>query len=254
MDQVMECCRLQHLIRKHNVMQPIQNISIPEACHQQWQQMTPIDNGRHCQQCCKTVTDFTVMTNSEILNYLSAHKDVCGRFDKERLDALNVELIHQGKIRFGWKQLALGAALASLFTTIKAEAKTIYRTEQMPVINKKPPVTDTPFRIINGKVIAFEDGLPLPGATVKALKSEAITTTNINGEYKLEVFNSVDTLVVSYIGFKTQKVRLDSGLLAHNVTMMVDSVRVLYSVVGGISVGRRIPFYEAWWHKIKRIF
>lgn len=73
-------------------MTPIQNISIPEACHESWQQMTPVDQGRHCQQCCKTVTDFMVMSNDEIISYLSSANNVCGRFNEHQLDSLNHQL------------------------------------------------------------------------------------------------------------------------------------------------------------------
>jgi hypothetical protein len=67
----MECFVPLHLIIKRNIMQPIKSISIPQPCHENWNQMTPVEQGRHCIQCSKTVTDFTVMSNNEIINYFA---------------------------------------------------------------------------------------------------------------------------------------------------------------------------------------
>jgi hypothetical protein len=183
-------------------MQPIQKITIPEACHQQWQQMTAVDNGRHCQQCCKTVTDFTVMSNIEILNYLSAHKDVCGRFDKERLGALNMELTQQSKTRFGWKKLALAAALTSLFTTIKAEAKspeiTVQTSPSFKNAEEVPTSDTTAYITIKGKVIGDDDNSPLPGVSIRVKHLTVGALTNANGEFNFKVPVTADSLMISY--------------------------------------------------------
>jgi hypothetical protein len=61
-------------------------IHIQEACHENWGNMTAADKGRFCQSCSKTVTDFSAMTDTEILGYLSKSSDnVCGRFDASQL-------------------------------------------------------------------------------------------------------------------------------------------------------------------------
>ena len=119
----MESLALLHLIEKHNIMQPIKSISIPQPCHENWNQMTPVEQGRHCMQCRKTVTDFTAMTSSEIINYFANHGNVCGRFERHQLPALNNYLAVQDKPRFSWKKLAFAAAIISLFTTANADAQ-----------------------------------------------------------------------------------------------------------------------------------
>ena len=64
-------------------MQPVAIIENP--CSQPWQEMTPQGTGRHCRHCSKMVTDFTTWSDDEILRYLSAHSNVCGRFRKEQV-------------------------------------------------------------------------------------------------------------------------------------------------------------------------
>ncbi len=67
------------------------SISIPEPCHENWSEMTPVEKGRHCQSCQKTVVDFTRMPKVQIAEYITAQNgNLCGRFSS---DQLNVELI-----------------------------------------------------------------------------------------------------------------------------------------------------------------
>jgi len=63
-------------------------ITIPEPCHEDWQRMTPNEQGRHCALCCKTVVDFSNWEPQEILFYLSANQadQVCGRFRNNQLN------------------------------------------------------------------------------------------------------------------------------------------------------------------------
>ncbi len=44
-------------------------LRIPEPCHEDWQAMLPQEKGRHCLACQKTVTDFTKMSDREIIDF-----------------------------------------------------------------------------------------------------------------------------------------------------------------------------------------
>ena len=113
------------LLVKLIIMSGIQNISIPEPCHQSWQQMTPEANGRHCRQCSKVVTDFTKMTNSEIINYLSANTNTCGRFEKYQLSSINNQLyIEDTPLKGRLKGWAMAIALFGSMVSRKAAAQT----------------------------------------------------------------------------------------------------------------------------------
>ncbi|HMI62336.1 MAG TPA: hypothetical protein VK518_15565, partial [Puia sp.] len=55
-------------------------LQIPTPCHESWANMQPSDKGRHCAACQKTVVDFTAMSDTEIIRYLSrASQHICGR-------------------------------------------------------------------------------------------------------------------------------------------------------------------------------
>jgi hypothetical protein len=104
-------------------MVQIKSVSIPQRCHQQWQQMMKVDKGRHCESCCKTVTDFTTMTNQEIISTLGSAPNVCGRFNADQLTRLNESLNPPKTGNKLWKRMGLAAFIALLFSTVKTEAQ-----------------------------------------------------------------------------------------------------------------------------------
>jgi hypothetical protein len=65
------------------------SISIPKPCHEDWNEMTPIEQGAFCGKCAKTVVDFTKKSTKEIKNFfLSRSQDkTCGRFLSSQLDS-----------------------------------------------------------------------------------------------------------------------------------------------------------------------
>ncbi|QSW90792.1 hypothetical protein J0383_08275 [Flavobacterium endoglycinae] len=69
-------------------------ISIPEPCHENWDNMTPTENGRFCMSCAKTVIDFSVMLPEEIKRYFAEHQNerICGRFKKSQLDGIRIQI------------------------------------------------------------------------------------------------------------------------------------------------------------------
>jgi len=70
-------------------------LTIPEPCHEDWDKMTPKDNGRFCLSCSKTVVDFTAMLPEEIQQYFISHKNVCGRLKSEQLSEINIQIPSQ---------------------------------------------------------------------------------------------------------------------------------------------------------------
>ncbi|MFD1603741.1 energy transducer TonB [Flavobacterium artemisiae] len=69
-------------------------ITIPEPCHEDWNKMTPKDNGRFCLNCSKTVVDFTAMMPEEIQHFFiqNQNENVCGRFRKSQLDTITIQI------------------------------------------------------------------------------------------------------------------------------------------------------------------
>jgi hypothetical protein len=63
------------------------HLSIPEPCHEDWEKMTPAGRGRFCSSCKKTVMDFSVMSDRELVAFFKKPAiDLCGRFNQGQLD------------------------------------------------------------------------------------------------------------------------------------------------------------------------
>lgn len=68
-------------------------ISIPNPCHENWDNMQAAEQGRHCLVCQKTVIDFSGWSNEDILQYISKQKStrVCGRFNANQISSTKKE-------------------------------------------------------------------------------------------------------------------------------------------------------------------
>jgi hypothetical protein len=67
-------------------------INILEPCNEDWNKMTPTENGRFCGSCTKNIVDFTTMLPDDIKAYFLEHNNICGRFKKSQLDTLTIQI------------------------------------------------------------------------------------------------------------------------------------------------------------------
>lgn len=78
-------------------------IQIPEPCHEDWDKMLPTQQGRYCESCCKTVVDFELLSDQEVLNYFAKNTGkVCGRFNTQQLNR-PLEVTTKIPHKKGWK-------------------------------------------------------------------------------------------------------------------------------------------------------
>lgn len=62
-------------------------ITIPKPCHENWNLMTPDEKGRFCAVCSKTVRDFTVASDEEIIEtFTHSTEEICGNFQESQLN------------------------------------------------------------------------------------------------------------------------------------------------------------------------
>lgn len=76
--------------------------------------MRPEEKGRYCAACSKTVVDFSMMSDREIIGYLSrAGRHVCGRFAPDQLDRKMALASPAARGRHGWWHWLLAGLLVS---------------------------------------------------------------------------------------------------------------------------------------------
>jgi len=240
-------------------MKSIKSICITEPCSQQWQQMTPVDGGRHCENCCKTVVDFTAMADVEIISYFAIKNNVCGRFSEPQLSRVNLQLKElDTKTESGWiKWVMTTAMLAStVFYKVAGQAVPVVpKVEQVSAshligaLNEKAVAVKEPRREIKGRIVD-EACMPLPGATVRVVGTNMVLASDTNGRFKLHLPKAAKQFKVSFVGFETETVAIDSlqnGVSEVKLTPQVVSmndvvtisgypVRRYTSITGGVSV------------------
>jgi len=87
-------------------------------------------------------------------------------------------------------------------------------------------------KTVTGTVVD-SDGLPLPGVTVLVKDTNNGTQTDFDGNYRISL-NTANSLVFSYVGFKTQEVVV-GGSNVINVTLDVDAAALGEVIVLGYS-------------------
>lgn len=119
-------------------MKPV--VAINNPCHESWEKMNPEEQGRHCDQCCKIVVDFTKMSNKAIAKYLEQRSEqkVCGRFRVEQVSALP-----KAKIRFSFNIQRFAAAVLLAFGSFLFSSCSSTRQHQPEVMGDVAYVPDS---------------------------------------------------------------------------------------------------------------
>ncbi|MBU2266910.1 MAG: carboxypeptidase-like regulatory domain-containing protein, partial [Bacteroidetes bacterium] len=90
---------------------------------------------------------------------------------------------------------------------------------------------------ITGKVTAKEDGLPLPGVSVKVTGTKLGTQTDANGNFAINVPTDAKNLEVSYVGFNPQTIAIGARSVV-NVILETDSKQLSEVVVTAVGITR----------------
>ncbi len=105
-------------------MQKQTSIYIPKPCREDWNKMTATQQGKFCSACNKQVVDFSLMSDNQVLNFLSGQPGkLCGRFDAEQLQRPLVETKIKKK-KSWW--MALTMPLLFLVDRTEAQIDKVY--------------------------------------------------------------------------------------------------------------------------------
>ncbi|SHN44969.1 carboxypeptidase-like regulatory domain-containing protein [Chitinophaga sp. CF418] len=216
-------------------------LSIPQPCHESWNEMTPVDKGRFCQSCQKTVTDFSTLSDAQLIELLkSKQASACGRFAASQLNrVINAPVTEKRRKPFT-SIAAVVAALSITMPSVKAEAFTA-KVEQTANKEDKPTTYDVALEdstgFISGVVKADRDSLPLYRVTIKIKGTNTGTVTDQSGRFRLQIPNDfkkkVMMLEVTYIGYemKTVRVNLKKTIKPINIHLTEEMI-----TLGGVGI------------------
>lgn len=175
-------------------------LTIPEPCHEDWNNMNPVEKGRFCSSCEKNVFDFTKSTDLQIIETYNKNHSICGRFLPSQLDR---ELFYPKKKKSIWLATVFFGITTFLSTKISAQEKP--KTEQTEVkdiiVGKVAyhPENQKEEIIITGIVSDDTSNDAIPGVNVIVKGSNNVVTTDFKGLFKIKAKKG-DVLIFSFIG------------------------------------------------------
>lgn len=232
-------------------------IQIPKPCNENWNNMTPDNQGRFCGSCQKIVVDFTVMSDKELLDYVSnlAGQHTCGRFSPYQLNA-DIKAT-ENKKRFSWAYV-WNVLLASLLATESY-------AQGEPQIKKKPEVhlpdvsptvgtiaireRDTvPDKMIQGVILKSNTNEPVQYAYVTIKGTSKGTMSNAKGEFRISVEDKDSVMLeIASIGYKTQTLAINKNSNVHVSVLMGEDTMELMGITA-------VAYHFTFKQKVKRFF
>ncbi|MBD3581188.1 carboxypeptidase-like regulatory domain-containing protein [Flavobacterium selenitireducens] len=234
----------------------MKHISIPKPCLENWNAMTPVDQGRFCASCEKTVYDFTRSSDTEILNVMSGSGNVCGRFLKSQLGR---ELIAHKEKSSSWAIAASG--ILGMLSVASAQAQAENPSAVLMIGESFSEVETASQPTLKGEIdnspswisgVVSDPSGPLPGAIVKVKETGAGTQTDVDGKYAIAVFAG-QTLEFSFIGLADEHVRIDSSKTC-DVQLRESAIGLGEIVVSGKSVFERPNLVKRTYYRIRNWF
>ena len=109
-------------------------LSIAEPCHENWENMSPVDKGKFCGSCQKQVVDFSNMSDRQVAEFFKKPStgSVCGRFMTDQLER-DIEIPRK---RIPWVKYFFQIAIPAFLFSIKGSAQKTQGKIKMNTVTK----------------------------------------------------------------------------------------------------------------------
>jgi hypothetical protein len=234
------------------------NLSIPQACGENWNSLKVEQDSRFCGKCAASVIDFTMKSETEIVAFFSSRPaKVCGRFRSDQLKSYRKSFSFKQSflpVRAGALSLVLFLAAGPAI----AQGHLILSVELLPTDNSathfesRASVGDIR---VAGFVRSAEDDAPLPGVNIYLKNSHEGTTTDERGYFQFpRKLQEGDVLVFSFIGLETTEFVVTNDLKGDvTITLQPSSIEMM----GAVAVEETYTHgsqLRRIWTKIKNVF
>ncbi|HWY97831.1 MAG TPA: carboxypeptidase-like regulatory domain-containing protein [Bacteroidia bacterium] len=199
------------------------NLTIPTPCHENWENMTPNEQGKHCKSCNKTVIDFSLFTDKQLLEFFSkVTGNICGRLTNFQTNRQLV-YVEPARNHFLYKLLfgtALVAGIASANANYNPNTKPLIENYDLHKPGEAPQGDTTHF--ITGTVIDSTTSKPIANVLVAIKGTTEPVQTDGNGHFKVFVplkyrYKTIRLQCVS--GFYEQEIDVTTRKLPKSVTI-----------------------------------
>ncbi|MEJ8819774.1 carboxypeptidase-like regulatory domain-containing protein [Lacibacter sp. H407] len=202
-------------------------LSIADPCHEDWNKMTAVEQGRFCSSCQKNVVDFTTQSDEEIISFFNNYNGTaCGRFTDDQLGRpiQQIEL----KPASGLLKYAAGLLLPAFLFVTKAKAqfkdqvpKKVPEKIQNQVCMPSSLVDDglvviaggvTASRqqrvfVVTGVVIDEVTKEPMAGVSIMIKGTNQGVVTDAKGSYSIYLPSKKSVLQYSSVGYEMKEIK-----------------------------------------------
>lgn len=206
-------------------------ITLPKPCEESWDKMTPTKGGRHCAACSKTVIDFTLMSDGEILDIFKKAKDnpPCGHFLISQLGRPLTDTRYKPSFIKAMLQWAAAVVLLLQGMSFVSLAQQVKKHSTTTQPHKK--IVKAKGLVIKGHVFDRWSKAPIAGIAIRVKYTSITATTSQDGAFTLQLpvdFDLSDVWLehVPGTGFlnedviiKEKQVRIDDIKAGHDISI-----------------------------------
>ena len=194
------------------------HLHLPSPCHENWDAMTPRDQGRHCVSCQKTVVDFTAMSDAEVLAFFENRPEqtsTCGRLRGDQLSTPPPPYRASRHLRT-WMTLAAAVSLPLLgFSQTNPPVPPAEQKLHANASQDSLRLMQDREGFVRGRLVDSE-GVPLIGATIIVTQTNVGTSSDIKGYFRLRLPKDARSITVDYIGYATRVLPVDTHTAGRN--------------------------------------
>ncbi|MDE3247284.1 MAG: carboxypeptidase-like regulatory domain-containing protein [Bacteroidota bacterium] len=256
-------------------MPPIYQIKIAEPCHEDWNKMTPAEQGRFCSACQKQVVDFSTMTDTEVIHHLQhATASICARAGNDQLNR-DIQPVSAQKSAVTKYWFALLAGISLFLSKADAQSKKPKHPKRTPLIQPDQRKR-LPGEVIMGTIatvrpvgdewtltgtVVDEKAQPVPFASIRLGSGGIGMSADSAGRFEIEMKSRPDSMKVSIssagfeqrnlVVYPEQNLVVDMGSVQlklpvlQNVTVSANVLdKALTGRLGGVMIGVRVTPYE----------
>lgn len=211
-------------------------VSIPEPCHENWDNMSPTEKGRFCNACSKEVVDFSTMSDAQMVLYFSklTTEKVCGRVYPDQLDRVMAEPEPIKKKKWYWSYFTLFLLFFSKSSQTKAQGMVMRNTTTQT--DNKANLSEIA-KVIKGRVVD-KNGNAIPFASIDIKGALYATSADVNGNYTKKV-RVGDVLLISggknYLPKKVIVAEASNIITVLELSGKVEQPKEVIPVAGGVS-------------------
>ena len=188
-------------------------LTIPKPCHENWDNMTPVQQGRFCGSCQKQVVDFSNMRDRQVAEFFRKPSagSVCGRFMTDQLER-DIEIPRK---RIPWLKYFFQFVIPAFLVSIRASAEKTQGELRVKVVTTD--TTKVPIRMTLGKVSRPVCNKPFMGDTIVTPVKYPVET--IKGEISNNVVDERNRTI-------TGKVVDEKGDVVPGASIIIKGTRI----------------------------